>query len=554
MNKKELSRFVCHTLILTAVAILMRSVSLSFNLYLRNALGEEGIGLFSLIMNLFSFAVTLASGGVTLVTTRLVAEALGRNRPSEAKSAFRKCLRYALFFGTLAFFLLFSLSELLGQRLLHDTRTIPSLKALAVSLPFLALSSSFSGYFTAVRRSVKSAAVQLGEQFCRIFLTVMAFTRLSPKDLGSMCLFVVLGSVVSDIVSCLGSALLFCLDEKKHNRATPSRLPKSFHKTLLAIALPVAFSSYFRSALVTVEHLLIPKGLVLFGLSEGEALAAFGVLEAMALPVVLFPYALLTPFCTLLVPEVARHLASGNRKGIETTAARAIDFTLLFGIGATTVLLTLSHSIGGILCQSDEAGLLIASLSPLLPIMYTDTAVDSLLKGTGEQLFTMRVNLFDSILGVLLALITVPRYGIFGYVFNIILCEIINFSCSITRLYQKAPPKLSLFRSLALPLSASLLSAFLLRRLLPCFSLHDKASLFGAIILSALLYLVILIPLRFFFQKKKANRHGHVDSPLRAIDSSFRFSQESASPQRPIGQGASLRETPRHAGSECPRG
>ena len=504
-NKNGLWQFLHNTLILTVTAILMRSVSLSFNLYLRTSLGEEGIGLFSLVMNLFSFAVTLASGGVSLVTTRLVSEALGKNRPSEAKSAFRKCMKYALFFGTLSFFLLFAFAAPLGHYVLGDDRTVPSLKALALSLPFLALSSSFSGYFTAVRRVMKSAAVQLGEQFCRISFTVMAFSYLAPKDLGSMCLFVVLGGVVSDVLSCLFSALLCFYDEKKHNRATRSELPKSFRKTLLSIALPVAFSSYFRSALVTVEHLLIPKGLITFGLSESEALAAFGVLEAMALPIILFPYALLTPFCNLLVPEIARNTASGDRNTLRKNATHAIEFTAFFGIGAACVLLTLSKSIGTVLCNSEEAGLLIAALSPLVPIMYTDTAVESVLKGTNEQLFSMRVNLIDSLLGVLLALITVPRFGIYGYVFNIILCEIINFSCSITRLYQKTPPTVSLVKTVLLPLFSAVLAAFLARRILPSVVLDQKLSLFLAILLLFFLYsaLLALFLLPFRARRKK---------------------------------------------------
>ena len=70
--------FFKNVLLLTATALLMRSVSLTFNLYLKNKLGADGVGLFSLIMNLFSFAVTFATSGVSLLATRLVSEALGK--------------------------------------------------------------------------------------------------------------------------------------------------------------------------------------------------------------------------------------------------------------------------------------------------------------------------------------------------------------------------------------------------------------------------------------------------------------------------------------------
>ncbi len=477
-----------NTLILTVTSIVMRSVSLSFTLYLRGKLGEEGVGLFSLVMNLFSFAATLATGGVSLVTTRLVSEALGRDDPAAAKAAFRKCLGYALFFGFFACLLLILTALPLGRYALGDDRTVPSLYALALSLPCLALSSSFSGYFTATRRVSKSAAVQLAEQFCRIAVTVGAFTLLAPKTLTFLCLFVVLGAVVSDLLSCLLSGLLCLYDARHHLGKTAAILPKGFQKTLLSIALPIAFSTYFRSALVTIEHLLIPKGLIAFGLSRSEALAVFGVLEGMALPILLFPYALLTPYCNLLMPEIARNMAKKNRIAIAEKAADAITFTVTFGIGAAAVMLTLPNTLGRVLCQNEEAGKLIAALAPLLPIMYTDTAVDAVLKGANEQVFTMRVNLLDALLGVALAFFTVPRFGIFGYVFNIIACEIVNFSLSITRLYKIAPPKLSLCRLFLLPLFSATLAAFFMRRLLPLFSLSDKFSLFLAIALFGILY------------------------------------------------------------------
>ena len=504
MSKDRSYRFLKNVLLLTATALLMRSVSLSFNLYLKEKLGAEGIGLFSLIMNLFSFAVTLATSGVTLLTTRLVSEAMGKGRPFEVKVAMKRCLAYALFFGFLAFFLLFSLAVPIGKRLLGDARTIPSLYALAISLPFLALSSALSGYFAAVRRVVKSAAAQMGEQFLRIAFTVMALTYLAPDDLTLTCLFVVLGGVISDIFSLILSYILYRLDLKKHNRARSGRVARDLNKKLLAIGLPVAISSYFRSALVTLEHLLIPKGLLAFGMEEASALAVYGVLEAMALPVILFPYAFLTPFCNLLIPEVAENTAAENTADLRATASKALAFVSFFGVGVAAILMTLSGLIGEILCKSEEASLYILMLAPLVPVMYADTTVDSLLKGAGEQLFSLRVNIMDSILGVALAFTTVPLFGIKGYIFNIILCELINFSFSATRLVRKLRPEYSVVKNLLFPLAAAILTAFLTRKAAPFFP-ESKLGLILLITLAALIYAAIL-----FFLKKPFYRKGSI--------------------------------------------
>ena len=503
-DEKKRARFFQNVLLLTLTALLMRSVSLSFNLYLKNKLGADGVGLFSLIMNLFSFAVTFATSGVSLLATRLVSEALGRNAPLEAKGAMKRCLLYALSFGGAACFLLFSLARVLGEGVLGDARTVLSLRALAVSLPFLAISSALGGYFTAVRRVVKSAAVQVGEQFLRIFLIVSVFTYLAPDDLEMTCYFVVLGGVVADILSLVASFILYRLDLRKHNRARGRHIPHDLNRRILAIGLPVAFSSYFRSALVTLEHLLIPRGLVAFGMSHTEALAAYGVLEAMALPIVLFPYAFLSPYCNLLVPEIAEQRAGERMYNMKKTAEGALSFVSAFGIGVAMVMLTLAYLIGEVFCGSREAATYIMLLAPLVPIMYADTTVDALLKGMDEQLYTMRVNLFDSLLGVVLALITVPMFGIRGYILNLILCEVINFSLSVTRLCAKLRPRYHLFDSLFLPLISGVIASFFVRQL-ASFWQDGKVGLFVLMAFAAGIYLLVLGFLKKLLKMKKSS-------------------------------------------------
>jgi len=114
-----------------------------------------------------------------------------------------------------------------------------------------------------------------------------------------------------------------------------------------------------------------------------------------------------------------------------------------------------------------------------------------------EQLYTMRVNLFDSLLGVVLALVTVPLFGIRGYILNLILCEVINFSLSVSRLSKKLRPRYFLLDNLLLPLLAGVISAFLVRHLASVFMLSGgKGALFFLMAIAAGLYLLTLRVLR----------------------------------------------------------
>ena len=82
-------RFFKNGILLTAVALAIRTVGIAFNSYITRSVGAEGIGLYTLIMTVYSFAVTLATSGINLTVTRLVAGAVGGTRGKEADRILR---------------------------------------------------------------------------------------------------------------------------------------------------------------------------------------------------------------------------------------------------------------------------------------------------------------------------------------------------------------------------------------------------------------------------------------------------------------------------------
>ena len=82
-------RFFMNGILLTAVGIAIRSVSLGFNSYVTHSIGAEGIGLFTLISTVYAFAVTFATSGISLTVTRLVSSAIGEGREGEVKGILR---------------------------------------------------------------------------------------------------------------------------------------------------------------------------------------------------------------------------------------------------------------------------------------------------------------------------------------------------------------------------------------------------------------------------------------------------------------------------------
>lgn len=237
-------------------------------------------------------------------------------------------------------------------------------------------------------------------------------------------------------------------------------------RDVAAIAVPVAVGAYLRTGLTSLEHIAIPWGLRRSGISPDKALAAYGTVSQMALPVILFPYAVIGAFTSLLVPEMTALAERGDSRGVQDTARRVISLTVFFGVAVAGAFSLFGRSIGNSLYNSADAGNMIRSLAPVMPVMFLDTAVDSMLKGLGEQVYCAKVNTVDAALCLASVLVAVPGFGIAGYIAVIYASEALNASLSISRLVRitSLHPKLSDLAALVLAPTGALFSASLVCR------------------------------------------------------------------------------------------
>lgn len=455
-------RFAVNALLLIGVNLFMRTVGVSFNVYLSNRAGGEVMGLHALLGGVYAFAMTLGSAGIHLGTTRMVAETIGRfcpvgdGRPEEdtvegrpCRLAIRRvmgrCIAYSLIVSVATGFLMFCAASHIGKAWLGDERTVLSLRVLALTLPPIAVSSCLGGYFTAVRRIAKNAAVGMGVQFLRIGFCAYLLTLWLPKGVEMTCLALVLGGALSEFCGLFLNALAYLTDRYQHLRvkraaegegAEAAGNRQGETRKLLGITVPVTLSACLRSGLVTLQHILIPRGLKQSGASWESALSSYGVLHGMVLPVVLFPSAFISSFSGLLVPEVAESCARGDRERVARIAYKVVTPALIFSFGVAGIMACFGYELGEAIYGSQEAGMYIRILAPLIPIMYVDSSVDAVLKGMGEQVYSMNVNIIDAGVSVLMVWLLLPRMGLWGYVLAIYVTETLNTTLSLARMLR----------------------------------------------------------------------------------------------------------------------
>ena len=493
-------KFFYNATLLTAVALSIRTVNLVFSAFISRKIGAEALGLYTLIGSIYAFAITFATSGINLTVTRLVAGAVGEGKNGEIPRIMRHAVGYALIFSCFAAVVLFVFAPYFAATVLKDARAEAPLRALAISLIPIALSACFSGYFIGVKKIIRSSLVQVSSQIFKISVTVILVINASGQGVAEATMALCVATTLSEIFTFVLSFFQFITTKKPNNKAYETEF-----SAVTSVALPLAFSAYIRSALLTVEHVLIPRRLKLYGDSDAEALSSYGTLHGMALPVTLYPMTLLSSFSSLLVPEFAESEAAKNQKRLKRICEEVIRASLRFAAPVAVFIYLFAEEIGYCVYSSYSAGHYIAMLAPVIPIMYLDHVTDAMLKGVGEQVYSMWVNISDSLLSVFLIWILLPKMGISGYAVVIIVMEGYNFLLSFFRLKKRVKFSIKSLFSFALPLLEALLSALVSDSIFE-FSgkLTSPILLVAKIVFAVCLFLALNLLENLFF-----NKNGH---------------------------------------------
>ena len=421
-----------NTALLTGSSLVMSVISMSFQVWLAGRIGSAGIGLYQLVVSVSFLCTTFAISGVRFAATRLVSEELGHERANGIIGAMRRCFVYSLIFGTAAFFLLRSGAEMIGFLWIGDARTVRSLRIMAYAMPMVSLCSAISGYFTACGRVWKPTLVHLFEQIITIALVAFFLARSPVGDIEKNCSAVMLGTVCGDAIS-LVMMLLFYLTDRGRNKEEGAG---ELHLTsrMLHIALPLAFSAYARSALSTLEHLLVPRGLKSAGFSADRALSGYGTIQGMVMPIISFPACFLMALSELIIPELTEAQMRSEREEIRKTVISLLKKGGGYSLAVALVIFIFADKLGIAVYSSPDAGHFLRLLAPLIPIMYTDMLCDGCLKGLGQQMWNMGINVLDALLGVALVWHVLPAYALTGYICIIYFNECLNFILSVLRL------------------------------------------------------------------------------------------------------------------------
>ncbi len=430
MNKRT---FVKNTAVMTVTSLLLRTLGIVFRVFISNRVGAEGMGLYQLVFSVYVLGTTFAAAGLTTAVTRLVAEHLVRGDSRAVRRVMRSSVWMCIVIGVLSALLLYIGAPLIGD-LIGDVRAIPALRVSGIALPFIGISSCIKGYFAARRRAGPPSVSQIIEQLTRIggilWMLELAGEGCTLED---ACRIIILGDALSETVACGYLTITYRLDKRCYT--LPSTRPQQpVLRPLLTIALPLTAGRYLSTLLRTVENILVPARLTIYTHSNALSLSQFGAIKGMALPLIFFPSAFLMTVSGLLIPELSDAHALGHRRQVAYLVERAVQVTAMGGILIGCFFTVLGRQLGVYLYGDDTVGLYLQILGPLTPVMYLDSVASGMLKGLGQQVQSLWYSIADSAVRVVLILILLPLYGITGFLFVMLVSNLLTSLLNTHRL------------------------------------------------------------------------------------------------------------------------
>lgn len=436
----------------------MKFAALIFNIYISNQIGSEAVGVFSLVMAVYLFFITVATSGLNIAVTVIVSEKFALNKNQQAIKAIRTCIFFSLLLGIAAGGLILLFSNFITSKCLHNMVSSGPLFYIAIGLPFIAMSSCISSYFATIRKAYKNAISQVFEFTIKMFATIILLKINISNGVEAICISLILADVISEICSFTLIFILYIIDIKLKKLEDIRSFGQRIN--ILKIAFPVAVTSYIRSGLSTLKQLIIPTQLEKSGISCSRALSQYGMINGMVLPVITFPTVFTDSYSMLLIPEFSTYLAQKNYKAINYIANKIFKITCAFTMCICSIFFIFSNDLGLAIYNNIEIGYYFKIFTPFIFFMYMDHIIDCILKGLNKQFGVMCCNILDLSITTCFIYFLLPVLGIKGYVLSIFFSEVLNFSISLFQLFKYSGIKPNLIDWIVVPLFCSLVGFF----------------------------------------------------------------------------------------------
>ena len=437
------------TFILTVAGLISRLIGFYYRIFLSNAIGSEGMGLYQLVLPIVGLAFAICVGGIETAVSKFVATS---KNPSLTliSGIILSCSLSVIMSLTI-----YMNAEYISTNIFLNSSCSYLIRIIAFAVPFICIENCINGYYYGLKKAAVPAISQLVEQTLRVLIVYLIITYFISIHRPITAIVATYGLVVGEMASCLFVCVTLIF--KKNFKFVLHGVLKEI-KRIITLALPLSANRLLLTLLQGGEAILIPAQLIVFGLNTSEALSVYGVLTGMAFPFILFPSTITNSVSVFLLPTVSKAQADNNNKTISYTISNSLKYSLIMGFFFTALFIVYGGRMGSLLFHNPNVGYFVTVLAWLCPFLYIATTLGSILNGLGKTTITCIQNTIGILIRIIFLIIFVPHYGIVGYMWGLLLSQVYVCFAHIIYIIRNYKISFSPFDSILTPILCIILS------------------------------------------------------------------------------------------------
>lgn len=410
------NKFLTSTLILMLGGLITKVLGFIIRIIYTRMVGTEAISLYSLVMPTYSLLLTIATLSLPIVISKLISENKHHSLKILANATF-----ITIILNIITILLIYFTKDFIASTLLHDKRASVLLFAMALTFPFVSLSSILKGYFFGKQKMVPNTVSNIIEQIVRIILIYLVIPPLVEKDVTSSVMGLILISIASEI----SSILTFLVFSPKHLEIKKSDLKPDKNTTLniLHISLPTVSSRLIGNIGFFFEPIILTNILLFSGYSMNYILNEYGAYNAYSISLLTMPSFFIQAISSSLLPEISKFYSNKNINMVKRRLKQALILSFVVGLIFSSSIYFTRDFLLETLYNTNNGSDYIKLLAPFFVLFYLEGPLQSVLQAMDKSKTCMLITLVAIIIKLLtMAILSLCHIGMYA----LVIAEIID--------------------------------------------------------------------------------------------------------------------------------
>lgn len=395
--------FMYGAAILSAAGIIIKIIGAFFRIPLGNLIGDEGMGYYNAVYPIYTLLVVIATTGIPIAISRLVAEHLTDGDPGGANRVFKIALVFMAVIGACFFCVLFFGAGAITSKMTDLSSAVYAMRAIAPALVFVPIMAALRGYFQGMQNMKPTALSQVAEQAFRVIAGLALAFLLIKMGKEYAAAGGTFGATAGAVAGLFTLGILYSRfrraasyrerrEEAKRAREAKGREPTgAVIKKIAWIAIPITVGAAIMPIMYNIDMWVVPARLSQAGFNAVEVRSMYGQLTGFAEPITNLPKVLTQAIAVSMVPTIVRAYKEKDKEFLNYNVALGLRLALIIGLPCTVGLMILSGPVMRLLYPlqlegADGAAPALFIFAIGIVFLSSIDALTSVLQGIGKQM------------------------------------------------------------------------------------------------------------------------------------------------------------------------